>query len=280
MTRFSVRLFLLVALLGGGAVFSWYGMRGYRAWKRRQAMNKPWVHKFQEPNQKLPKAPHFTVWGLSLGMSHFAQAKALTKKLGLRCRDNSIRGVMRRRRAERIAKLKAQGKVDGISGASWNRPSPRERNPMIRWNCDKVPTEKIRDIDRPIGVFGRLLFVFDSVRYPLRHLSYQYDASPAKAVLAFRRATEHYQKLLGMPPQAKDDRPIFSASSKPTNPSNTGVNSLKMIRKYDRFLREWRFAGIRVKLTLRSFGRWMNVSEIVEIPWPVRPDAPVLPQKK
>lgn|GEM_PF-4118774 len=310
------RTIAFVLLFGGLLSVSWYSMRGYRAWQRRQASSKPWVHPFREPDLKLPKPPRLRVFGMFVGESSFAEAQAFTQAQRIVCQDNSVRALMRRQRAARVEKLRAQGNIDALSGATWNRPSPRERNPSIRWNCEKVLTSQWADIPRPTKVWGRLLYVFDSPKHPLRHASFQYDLHPSKALSAFRSVITHYQTRFGAPSRSKDDRPLpriigpmsaslprpssrpaslvstsqstsriaaSSAFSTPHNamlPPSTGADWLAQTRKYDRFRRVWRFSGLRVQITLRSFGGWFNLSESIEVPWPIRPDAPVVSRTK
>lgn len=301
-----LRVVASLCLFGALLSASWYGVRGYRAWQRRQLLSKPWVHAFQEPNQRLPKPPRIRTFGMIVGESNVAEVKAFTQARRFACQDNSVRGMMRRQRAAKVAKMQAEGKTyDAISGATWNRPSPRERNPAIRWNCEKVFATQFTDIHRPAGLFGRLLFVFDSPKHPLRHLSYQYDMHPSKALRAFRSAIAAYQAQLGTPTEQQDERPLPKIHTAPTTQSAspaslpatlassqkpaTSRNATPLAptdsawiakgRKYERFRRAWRFSGLQVQVTLRSFGGWYNLSEIIEVPWPVRPDAPALLRK-
>ncbi|MCK6509463.1 hypothetical protein L6R29_05775 [Myxococcota bacterium] len=328
------RTLAFVCLFGGLLSASWYSIRGYRAWQRRQALSKPWVHAFQEPDLKLPKTPRLRVFGMFVGESSLAEAQAFTQAQRFVCQDNSVRALMRRQRAARVEKLRAQGKIDALSGATWNRPSPRERNPSIRWNCEKVLASQWADLPRPTKVWGRLLYVFDSPQHPLRHASFQYDLHPSKALSAFRSVVSYYQTRLGAPSLSKDDRPIPLSkddpplartlnpiNAPPPRPSSQPTASvsasrpaslvsvsrsapivavpsafsaphnamlrpssdpdwLAQTRKYDRFRRVWRFSGLRVQITLRSFGGWFNLSESIEVPWPIRPDAPFVSRKK
>ena len=286
-------LFLVVTLFLGLALLSWYGLRGYHAWKRRQLPPPSWKHQFTEPPKgKLP--PSFPLYGLIVGESGWQDVQRFTAQQKLVCLDNSVSAMMQRKRKLDAEKNKKAGKADAVSGATWKKRPPRAQNPSIRWNCERVQAAQISSFTRPHPAHGRLLFVLDSPKHPLRHISYQYDLLPAKAVDSFQAAVNYFTQLLGKPDIARDAHPLpqprgalkplhsnaqpvkDNATSLPASKSHLGEAPIdpQKVKKYGLFLREWRYAGLVVRLSMRSFGRWFNLSESVEIPWPIRPDAP------
>lgn len=241
--------------------------------QRRRAMNADVLPTFVEPNRSLPSSPHNRAFGVRLGQTLFAEIKGLTDRLGLQCKDTSIRALMKRRREAMIAKAQADSKkangkkVDGKSGASKRSRSPRERNPSIRWSCEKIPHLLLPDRKRGGNVKGRLLFVFDSPKHPLRNVSFQYDSLHLAGVKEIQDMRSFYLGKFGQPHQAEGVVPKITP----------GMDAkIPWLRKYEVIRYQWKFADLEVLLQLRSYGSWVNLLEQVSVPWPVRPDAPVL----
>lgn len=236
--------------------------------KRRQAMNRDILPIFVEPNRALPFAPNNEAFGVKIGQTLFSKVKSLTETLRLPCKDTSIRELMKRRREALAAKEKAEGKqVDGKSGASRRYRSPRERNPSVRWSCEKIFDLSLPDRPRAKQVKGRLLFVFDSPTHPLRNVSYQYDSLHPPGVRAMQDTVDFYRKKWGKPHQQEGKLPAWKPGLDPKT---------VMLTKYDVVRYQWKFADIEILLQLRSYGAWVNVLEQIAVPWPVRPDAPSL----
>jgi len=255
---------LLVSII----VVSAYGYRGYRMMQRRKAMNADWLPKFKEPNTKYPFAKQSNAFTVRVGFSTPQEIQKLTQKEGLSCKDTSIRAMMKTWRMKKQAeaeKKKAKG-VDVVSNASSYRKSPRERIPTFRWSCQNTSLDFLQDYKRPNTPKGRWLFVFDSLKHPLRNVSYQYDSYHPAAIRHLKKMIVHYTKMYGKP-TSKKGKPL------PEITENTPKNAV-LLKKYDKFVFQWTFADLEVLIQARSYGSWMNVMEQVSVPWPIRPDAP------
>ena len=209
-------------------------------------------------------APSSEAFGLRVGRSTVADAEALARSLGLACEDTSIRALMGRVRRKKAEEALANGEdPDVVSGASWNRPSKRERNPQVRLACEGTRSTSLRDWTRPASE-GRLLFVFDSPEHPLRHASFQRThASPEAALDDVRATAARYEALLGAPTASK---------------GGEGAEGEPMPRLAP-LVRAWSYADLSVEVEAIHYGggRGTTVSETVEVPLPIRPDAPALP---
>jgi hypothetical protein len=265
-----------MAMAGGGKRRRWlawvglaalaigvFGAVAYR-WKRHAAATYvPPV--FTEPGPG-PRAP-VTEWlGVRVGFSRFDSVKSTTAAWSLSCSDRGMRSMMaelRDKKREEVARAEAHGTPDAVTGASiLKRRTARDDNPQIRWNCNAASSTALRDRPRPSSS-GRLLFVFDDERAPLRHASYQRNHRDwASAVVDFRDALAALSGRYG--------RPI----DKGTRPG-ADLTSDAPLPKYGRSEAEWRFSDVVADISIANLGdHGFSVSEVVEVPWPVRADAP------
>lgn len=247
----SVGLAALVALAGIG-----YGARRLLRPRGPETV----LPTFVEPGPG-PRAPTTQGFGFSVGRSKLANVRGELARRGLACPDTSIRAMMKEMRETRLREMEAKKQTgeapDAVSGASaMNRPSPKERNPQVRLSCEPVSAALLADQPRP-SIDGRWLMVFDSPDLPLRHVSFERthaqldearrDLSASVAALVVR---------FGQPnvaPRAEDE----------------DLPWLKPVAY------EWKFADLHVKVLALNYGkRGVSLSETIEIPWPVRPDAP------
>jgi hypothetical protein len=121
-----------------------------------------------------------------------------------------------------------------------------------------VTTQQLNDRQRPPSV-GRLLLVFDSERHPLRHASYQRSfPDPATARPEVQAAVAAFTTRFGAPTRT---------------PAPETASELPWLVPVDY---EWSFADLMVRVTALNFGpaRGINLTELVEVPLPLRPDAP------
>jgi hypothetical protein len=211
-----------------------------------------------------PRAPVTGFFGFFVGQTRLDEAQATLSRLGLACEDTSIRALMRQHRQQKQRELderRARGEpTDAVSGASAvGRCSPKESNPQVRLTCEGVPSETLVDRRRPVSR-GRLLLVFDSQRHPLRHVSFERtfpDHAASTAISDLYQARDAMQALLG-----ETAAPLDVAALAWLKPNQT----------------EWRFSDLRVRVSAIHYGaRGIVVSELAEVPWPVRADAPALP---
>ncbi|HEY0715389.1 MAG TPA: hypothetical protein VGF45_22095, partial [Polyangia bacterium] len=155
------------------------------------------------------------------------------------------------------AKIRGES-VDSVSGASAvNRRSPKEANPQVRLTCDETPVHALLDRARPPGR-GRLLLVWDSPRHPLRHASFErtYATTSMATALTDYIATRRALAAVFGPP-------VSPAAEPEVLPWLSPVET------------RWVFGDLHVRVTALNYGpRGIVLSEIVEVPWPVRPDAP------
>lgn len=241
---------LVVASVGFGA----------RALVRRRATETILPH-FVEPAAG-PRAPVAGAFGFKVGHSTLDEARAVLARRGLDCPDTSMRALMREmreaRRRERDERKRRGEPVDAVSGASaLDRPSPKERNPQVRLSCEPVAPGQLGEHDRPASE-GRLLLVFDSPTLPLRHVSFErthQDPHAAEGDLAASLAA-------------------LRARFGPPSREPEGSPDLAWLRPVTY---EWRFADLQVKVFALHYGaRGVSIGETIEVPWPVRPDAPRL----
>jgi hypothetical protein len=239
------------------------GAVAYRLKKHAAAKYVPPV--FTEPGPG-PRAPGTDWLGVTVGLSRFESVKATTAAASLSCSDRGMRAMMtelRDKKREEVAKAEALGTPDTVTGASiLKRRTARDDNPQIRWNCDDASSSALRDRPRPISS-GRLLFVFDDDRAPVRHASYQRNHTDwASAVADFRDALGALSARLGTPAGKGTIRPSELAAESP-------------LPKYGRSEAEWRFSDAVASVSVANLGgHGFSVSEAVEVPWPVRADAP------
>jgi transposase InsO family protein len=210
-----------------------------------------------------PRAPGSDAFGARVGHTSLADAQALLRRLGVECPDTSARAIMTRARAARLREAedrKARGlPPDAVSGASAGRRSPMERNPQVRLSCEGLPTTLLGDRPRAPSE-GRLLLVFDSDELPVRHVSFQRtmtDTALARSEL--QAAVAAFETRFGPPTR----RPPADQASLPW------LVPVEYV---------WTFADLTVRASALNFGgtRGIMLTELIEVPLPVRADAPAL----
>jgi hypothetical protein len=248
----------LVLVLGGtlgvAAVVLGYGL--YRMQARRNL--KDVLPAFSEPGPG-PRAPSARALGFALGESTLDSVRARLTAAGLDCPDTSMRALMQQAREQTRREMEARQArgedPDAVSGASRvSYRSPKEANPQVRLACGDVASDALGDANREPSR-GRLLLIFDSPRHPLRHVSYE-RTYPATAVAAAIADLDSTRRRLGVTFGRSEDVP--TAELPWLSPRET----------------VWRFADLEAKASAINWGpRGVVVSEIVEVPWPVRADA-------
>lgn len=211
-----------------------------------------------------PRAPDTRGLSWRLGTTGLP---ALEKDLAGRawnCRDTSIRALMNqareaKRRELQVAEASGAG-ADSVSGASMiYRRSPKERNPQVRLSCEDIEAATLGDRTRA-GSRGRLLFVFDSPRHPLRHVSYARSFSAlddATALQEFMAAAKALTARFGPPREQPPAEPSLP------------------LPLYKPHAYAWKYADLQASVRLMNMGDGrLNLEETVEVPWPVRAEAP------
>lgn len=250
------------------------GVVGYYFYKKHQSQ-KDLLPTFTEipVGTRAPASAYSAFFGVQIGKSTYNDVKQLLEKQGLTCEDTSARALMenmREKKLQEIEEKKARGEEDAAStGASWlHHKSRLERNPQVRLTCHDTPSSKLGDTER-VPAVGRWLFVFDSLEYPLRHVSYRRSHADADAAIVdFTKTLERLSSILG--------EPISKNGEIPAMPNDGSARKLPLFRPYKR---SWGFSDLKVEASLTNFNkRGIDVYEAVEVPWPVRADAPTLPR--
>ena len=257
MTRRRKIVLVLSAALGVPALVIGYGL--HRMHERRTIRDV--LPTFSEPAQG-PRAPSARALGFVVGSSTLEQVRARLYAAGLDCPDTSMRALMQQSRDQTRAEMqarKARGEdPDAVSGASRvDYRSPKEANPQVRLSCGEVSSSQLGDAERTASR-GRLLLVFDSPRHPLRHVSFErtHPATQVSAALADLDGTR--SRLSSQ----------FAATASGLEPTS----ELPWLSPRET---AWRFSDLHARVTAINYGpRGVVVSEIVEVPWPVRADAP------
>lgn len=212
-----------------------------------------------------PRAPSNDAFGLTIGVTTFEAAQAFVRDRGLICADTSVRAMManaRDKKAAEIAKARAEGDADGMSGASWLwRSTKHERSPHVRLTCEKVRLAVLGDRERPEDTVGRLLLMFDSPDLPLRHVTIQRlyaDDAHAAARQAFIDADAAMRAKYGEPHLTRRDPPAAGEMFESVTPVR----------------RDWKFADLHAKVSALRLGSGVTIYEEIGVPGPIRPDAP------
>ena len=247
--------------LSGGAL-------GVFAWRARvQAASRFTPPVFVEPAPG-PRAPRTEFLGARFGASRPADVSRVMDSWGVRCADRSVQTLMkelRERKREEIARAASPTgrSADAVSGASVvSRRTARDDNPQVRLSCESVASSLLGDRKRPASS-GRVLFVFDTADSVVRHASYQRNHAGWREALAdFTSAREALLSRLG---PARELAPGHPA----------GAPEADALPKYGRRAVQWRFADLVAEVSVVNLGqRGFSVSESVEVPLPVRADAP------
>ena len=210
-----------------------------------------------------PRGPDNSALGVKIGLTGFKALQAYVKDRNVDCVDTSAKALMKKMRAkkkaERESKVAAGQTVDAVSRASGKRKSPMERNPQIRFSCERILASQLDGRDD--SVRGRALFVFDSPRHPLRHASFRrLHVDKSKGLQDARRTLANFEARFGQPHEVTYALPEDGAS-------------VETWRPYEM---TWRWADMEAKVTVVDYGpRGFNVFESLQVPLPIRPDAPV-----
>ena len=253
--RLSITAAVVVAVGAGLAWGRWsYGLM------RQAALEASFLPHYRDPPPG-KRAPSALAFGNEVGKSSLDEVRTWARRLGLDCPDTSVRAMLRRARAERrLAQESAHAgpSTDAVSGASGSsdRRSPREYNPQVRLSCSRASAATFSGERRPPQL-GRLLFVFDSAAHPLRHASFQrIVVDPRLALREFEAAARSFERTYGRPS---------------VRPQVAGLPRLTPVAY------QWTFSDLVVRVTALNFGaKGTSLSEIVEVPLPLRPDAPAL----
>lgn len=219
-----------------------------------------------------PRAPDNAGLLIRVGETRLDETKALTAGLGIACANKSVRVAMqaaREAKSREVDAAKAAGKgPDAVTGASilmWR--SPRETNPQVRWSCEDIDMAAVKDRPRPSFSQSRLLYVFDSDALPARLASLQRSwprERTAEAVADLRDTLAELTKKWGPPTTSRGEIP--PAPAKP--------GEAVALPGMQNFLYEWKWSDLQVKLNAVNLPKGLTISEDVEVPMPLRPDAP------
>lgn len=203
-----------------------------------------------------PRAPKSSGFGVAVGKTRLEDVEEAIARRSLSCNDTSARALMKAAREHRAVK-KAADDVDATSSASSKKTSPMEKNPQVRLSCEGTAASAIGDRARPEAI-GRLLYIFDSNKHPLRHVSYRRvhkDAAAARndALDALAAMTTAY----GPPSTVSGALPAEGAP----------------FERYAPYKAEWVWTDVKATVSALSFGeRGVDVYEAIEVPWPIRSD--------
>jgi hypothetical protein len=215
---------------------------------------------FEELDPSLSRTPNNEAFGVQIGEAKLEPLLADLQARGLACDDTGMRASMEKLREHKRKQLAAAEDPDAVTGASiLHRRSKKERNPQIRLSCELDSLTELEP-GRP-QMKGRALFVFDSPELPLRHASLRrtYHDSES-AMLDLRESVARFEAIHGQPSTSRGVIP--KPGEAPIKPEPIRV--------------QWRYGDLLVEVSATSFGKMISVDERVEVPWPVRPDAPVL----
>jgi hypothetical protein len=249
---------LLAGVVAAAVAVGWAGW-SYRR-MRDVAMQARFLPSFKDPPPG-PRAPASDAFGVRVGGSTLEEVQRHVIQLGVPCPDTSVRALMAESRAAREREREERKRkglpVDAVSGATGGR-STKELNPQVRLSCEGVTARQLTDRARGTST-GRLLFVFDSARHPLRHTSYQRTLpDPAAARPELEAAVAAFTARFGPPTHT---------------PSGANAQEIPWLVPLDY---EWRFADLTARVSALNFGgtRGIALTELVEVPLPLRPDAP------
>ncbi len=211
-----------------------------------------------------PRSPTAKAFHVDIGTTSYEDVQRITKQHGFVCEDTSIRAKMKKWREAKMAEAEARGE-DAVTSASWTKKSKREKNPQVRYACQKVLSTRIGDRERPMSA-GRLLYVFDSETLPARHASYQrIHKNQARALEDLSEVVEHMKSVYGEPTAVREKLPT---------PAEDGTVEFPLLKNIEF---EWRYSDLLVKIhAVRLGGEKITIGERIEVPIGVRPDAPAL----
>lgn len=264
------RVVLAVAGIAAAGVL---GYGGWRSMGRREAGPDTVLPAFEEPKPG-PRAPRTEALGVSLGVTRLPEVERSIGERSLTCKDTSARALMKGMREARekadAEKLARGEEVDATTSASSKKVNAREKNPQVRLSCESTHAASLGDRVRQPGT-GRLLYIFDSPEHPLRHVSYRRIHRDQRAALADAEdALRGMTEIFGPPATTTGRLPVAGAAA-------AEGEGAPLFEKYAPFKATWSWSDLTVTVSALSYGaRGVDVYEAVEVPWPVRPDAPAL----
>ncbi len=199
--------------------------------------------------------------GVEVASLTYADAQKLTASLGYTCQNQSVKAAIERmreaKRKEVAEKMKA-GDPDAMSGASiLMGKSKREKNPQVRWSCEKADPAKLTDRKRET-VPGRLLMVFDTPDIPVRHVSYRRSHPEERtAYIDLLGTMKALEAIFGKPTSTKN-------IPTPNEAGEVAFGDFKAVRV------DWKYADLHVKVHAMKMGKRVSINEAMEVPWPVR----------
>jgi hypothetical protein len=208
--------------------------------------------------------------------------KALTAGWGVSCADRSVRTLMnelRDKKRAQIEEAKAHGTPDAVTGASiLTRRTARDDNPQIRFSCEEAASSRLADRARVPLSSGRLLYVFDDERSPIRHVSYQRNHPAWDAALAdFIATRDALAARLGKPTESETGTGAARTAdgTGAAGAADGTAGSDAPVPKYGRRVAEFRFSDLVATVSVANLGgRGYSVGEALEVPLPIRADAP------
>jgi hypothetical protein len=254
-----------VALVVGGIALV-VGLLGARYWRHRvRAAGSRYAPPILVDPPPGPRAPSTDLLGAHVGTSHVADVQGFTRAWGVVCEDRSVRvlmGELRDKKRAEMEEAKRRGAPDTVTGASiLTRRTARDDNPQVRLSCDDVSSSRLADRAR-VPSSGRLLYVFDDERAPLRHVSYQRNHADWDTALSdFTTTRDALSGRLGSPRESETGTATKAPTSEP-------------LPKYARRIAEFRFSDLVATVTVANLGgRGFAVGEALEVPLPIRADA-------
>lgn len=248
---------IILALISAITLVGAWGGRYYSARAHRAAEAEDVLPEFKElpPGARAPASAGF---GAAVGRTSLEALEARIKERGLDCRDTSARALIREaREKKKAAAATSTAPVDATTSASSKKSSPMERNPQVRLSCENTEGAAIGDRERPASS-GRLLYIFDSPKHPLRHASY-------------RRV--HKDHALARGDLLDSIAAMKAVYGEPTATSGALPAEGAQFGKYEPYKVEWIWTDVHVTVSALSYGeRGVDVYEAIEVPWPVRTD--------
>ncbi len=217
------------------------------------------------------RAPSAELLGVKVGFTTLAEVEKLIADKKLTCEDRSpmagIEKIIDKYMTEAKAKQARGEEVDMAKYEKYAAHYRTNTNPQIRLSCEKVSGTLIGDHKRDEAP-GRWLFVFDDKKSPLRHTSFQ------------RLYSEHDRAKKDFSETHKLLTQTFGEETKSSNELPKGEGKKVEFARNKLIRREWKFSDVHVKTKVMNFGaRGVEVSESIEVPVPIRANAPADPNK-
>ncbi len=185
-------------------------------------------------------APRYDFLGVTIGTSSKAEVLQMAQSAGFACEDRSMHTLVKDGVAKEAARKQAAGENNwAILAYGWL--NPHGRNPQVRIDCQHEAQ--------------RLLFVFDNDTAPVRHVS----------------KTTRFENV-------DDARPYFLESANALLShfgSETPMRNTATLEWLSPETTALTFADLSVSVSATNYReRGVVLSEVAEVPWPIRGDAP------